>query len=327
METAIAAAVIGMLLLGAVILGVRRWRAGAAEKLPFVRAGALLSAAEHQFLEVARRALVPEFEVYPKVGLGDVVRPAPVASAVLKGKALQRLRKEHVDFAVCRPDTGQILGVIDLDGAESGHHEDREFFDSSLDAAAIPVLRVAVKNQYDAVILRQQALATFRPPTRAATMRSIVRRGTVWLRIDGHGTFQNSAPLRAFTEQMFEAGHRSFAFDLQGCEVMDSTFLGTLTGLALRLREDPRGRIGFARVNARVESLFARYGLDRVLAFQGFEAAPPALEEMEDLELATTKEFKRGTIVEAHEALAASSPENEERFGEVVDFLKRKEPE
>jgi len=64
-----------------------------------------------------------------------------------------------------------------------------------------------------------------------------------------------------------------------------------------------------------------------VLAFQGFEAAPPAPDEMEELDLATTKEFKRGTMVEAHEALAASSPENAERFGEVVDFLKRKEPE
>ncbi len=326
MEAAIAL-VLGVLLISGAVFGIRRWRAEATEKIPFVRAGALLSPAERQFLEVARRALVPEFEVYPKVGLGDVVRPAPAASAVLRGKALQRLRKEHVDFAVCRPDTGQILGVIDFDGAEPGHHEDREFFDAALDAAAIPVLRVEVKDKYDAVVLRQQALATFRPPTRAATMRTMIRRGTVWLRVDGHGTFQNSAPLRAFTEQMFEAGHRSFAFDLQGCEVMDSTFLGTLTGLALRLREDPRGRIGFARVNARVESLFARYGLDRVLAFQGFEAAPPAPEEMEDLELATTKEFKRGTIVEAHEALAASSPENEERFGEVVDFLKRKEPE
>jgi anti-anti-sigma regulatory factor len=186
------------------------------------------------------------------------------------------------------------------------------------------------------LVLRQQALATFSPPTPvetsrastpAAKVRSIVRRGTVWLRVEGNGTFQNSALLRVYTEQMFEEGHRSFAFDLHECEMMDSTFLGTLTGLALRLREDPRGRVGFARVNAKVESLFGRYGLDRVLVFQGFEAAPPAPEEMEELDLLTTKEFKRGTVVEAHEALAASSPENEERFREALDFLKRKEPE
>ena len=48
---------------------------------------------------------------------------------------------------------------------------------------------------------------------------------------------------------------------------------------------------------------------------------------METLDLASSKEYKRGTIVGAHEALVASSPENEERFREALDFLKRKEPE
>ena len=336
MEITIAAAAIGMLLLGAVILGVRRWRAGAAEKVAFTGAGSLLTAKERQFLGAARQALASDFEVLAKVSLADVARPSPKSPVLLREKALQRLRKEHVDFVLCRLDNGQILGVIDLDSTEPGHHEDREFFDAVLDAAGLPMLRIEVRSQYDLLVLRQQALATFSPPNPAATsraptpgakVRSMVRRGTVWLRIEGNGTFQNSAPIRAYTEQMFDSGHRSFAFDLHECEMMDSTFLGTLTGLALRLREDPRGRVGFARVNAKVESLFGRYGLDRVLAFQGFEAAPPAPGEMEELDLSTTREFKRSTLLEAHEALAGSSPENEERFREVVDFLKRKEPE
>lgn len=337
METAIVAAAIGMLLLGAVILGIRRWRAGAAEKVSFTSAGPLLNSKERQFLEAARQALAPECEVLAKVSLADVVRPSPRSPVLLREKALQRLRKERVDFVLCRPDTGKILGVIDFDSSEPGHHEDRAFFDAALDASGLPILRMEAKAQYDPLILRQQAMATFRPPDSAtasshstaasAKVRSMVRRGTVWLRIEGHGTFQNSASVRAYTEQMFDSGHRSFAFDLQDCGMMDSTFLGTLTGLALRLREDPRGRVGFARVNARVESLFGRYGLDRVLAFQGFEAAPPAPDEMEELDLATTKEFKRSTLVEAHEALAESSPENAERFGEALEFLKRKEPE
>jgi anti-sigma B factor antagonist len=327
MEAAIAAAVTGMLLLGAVILAVRRWRAGAAEKVSFVRAGPLLSSLEREFRDVARRALAPEFDVHAKVSLADVVRPAPASSPLLRDKALQRLRKEHVDYVVCSRGTSRILGVIDLDTTEPGHHADREFFDAALDAAGLPVLHIEAREQYDALVLRQQALATFRPPALAAKLLTAVRRGTVWLRVEGHGTFQNSAAVRAFTEEMIESGQRSFAFDLHGCEMMDSTFLGTLTGLALRLREDPRGRLGVARANARIEEVFVRYGLDRVLAFQGFEAAPPAPGEMEELALSATNEYKRGTLLEAHEALAASSPENAERFGEVVDFLKRKTAE
>lgn len=326
MEVAIAIGV-GVLLCALVIVAVRQWRTNAAEKVSFVRAGPLLNAGEQNFFEAARRALAPEFEVFAKVSLVDLVRPAPAASGLLRDKALQRLRKEHADFVVCRRDVHQVLGVIDLDSTEPGHHEDREFFDAALDAAGFPVLHIEARQQYDAMVLRQQALATFRPPALAAKVLTTVRRGTVWLRVEGHGTFQNSAAVRAFTEQMIESGYSSFAFDLNGCEMMDSTFLGTLTGLALRLREDVRGRLGFARANSQIESLFGRYGLDRVLAFQGFEAAPPAPEEMEELELLTSKEYKRGTMVEAHESLAASSPENAERFRDALEFLKRKEPE
>jgi len=100
METAIAAAAIGMLLLGAVILGVRRWRAGAAEKVSFAAAGPVLSAQERQFFDAARQALAPEFEVLAKVSLADVVRPSPKSPVLLREKALQRLRKERVDIVL-----------------------------------------------------------------------------------------------------------------------------------------------------------------------------------------------------------------------------------
>lgn len=309
------------------IWGLRGWRRRGTKSVSYSKAAALLDEEEKRFLATARRALFPEFEIFAKVSLADVVRPCPATFAAWRHGALARLRLEHADFVVCTPDNGQIVGVIEFDRGEPRHHVDAEFFDMALAKADLPVLRVEPRQEYDREVLRQQALATFRPALRAAETRTLVRRGTVWLRVDGHGTFQNGATLRAYTEQMFEAGHRSFAFDLQGCEMMDSTFLGILTGLALRLREDPRGRIGFTRVNAKVEALFSRYGLDRVLAFQGFEAAPPARDEMETLALAATKEYKRGTLVEAHEALAASSPENEERFRAALDFLKRKEPE
>jgi len=302
------------------------WRRRGAERVSVVPAGSLLGEAERRFLEAARRALSPEFEIFAKVGLAEVLRPAPGTPALLRRAAVELLRAERADFVVCQRDDGRIAGLIELDGKTDGGAPPA-FFDQAVARAGLPLLRVAERKDYDTESLRQQALATFRPAARAAKVRTMVRRGTVWLRIEGHGTFQNSATVRAYGEQMFEAGHRSFAFDLHACEMMDSTFLGTLTGLALRLREDPRGRVGFTRVNGGVESLFTRYGLDRVLAFQGFEAAPPAPDEMQELEFSGTKEFKRGTIVEAHEALAASSPENEERFREALEFLKRKEPE
>lgn len=317
---------VAALLLGGAWWGFLQWRCQAARKVPIAPVGPLLSAEERSFLDAARRALVPDFDVFPKISFADLVRPSPRVAPLLRESAMAHLRAEHADFVVCRPDNGHILGVIELQAAGM-ERAAPDFADGVLSRAGLPILRLETRKQYDANFLRQQALATFRPPRRAAAMRTVVRRGTVWLRVDGHGTFQNSPALRAFAEKMVGAGHYSFAFDLQGCDLMDSTFLGTLTGLALRLRENPRGRIGFAHVNARIEEMFVRYGLDRVLAFQGFEAAAPAAAEMEELSLAATKDEARGALVEAHEALAASSDENKERFGEVVDFLKHKKPE
>ena len=60
----------------------------------------------------------------------------------------------------------------------------------------------------------------------------------VWVRVDGRGTFQNSAGLKEFAAEMTRRGHRDFVVDLATCELMDSTFLGTLTGVALGLRPD-----------------------------------------------------------------------------------------
>jgi len=323
-----AAGIVIGLLAGAVLFLLFEYaRRRSRPKMAHTRAGALLNAEERKFHEAARRALAPEFEIFAKVGLADLLQPSPAASAGKRRRAVELLRAEHADFVVCAPGDGQVLGVIEFDAGREGHHSDSAHCDEVFESAGLPVLRVERRREYNAASLRQQALATFRPPLRAARLRVLPRRGTVWLRVDGPGTFQNSPAIRAYTERMFGEGNRSFAFDLQGCELMDSTFLGTLTGLALRVREDPRGRVGFARANSRVEALFVRYGLERVLAFQGFEAAPPAPEEMEDLVVEASREDKRGALVEAHEALVASSPENKERFGEALEFLKRKEPE
>ena len=54
-----------------------------------------------------------------------------------------------------------------------------------------------------------------------------------WVRVDGRGSFQNSSGLKDFAAEMKQRGIRQFVIDLKSCELMDSTFLGTLAGLAL----------------------------------------------------------------------------------------------
>src|SRR3954462_7442485 len=85
---------------------------------------------------------------------------------------------------------------------------------------------------------------------------------TVWIRVEGKGTFQNSPGLKEFSRQMMDRGRRDFVVDLANCPAMDSTFMGTLAGLALRLREAGNGQLWVVNRNLRNNELLEGLGLD-----------------------------------------------------------------
>jgi len=147
---------------------------------------------------------------------------------------------------------------------------------------------------------------------------------TVWVRVAGRGTFQNSTGLKEFAAEMMQRGHRDFVVDLKDCELMDSTFMGTLAGVAMRL--GPEGKLHVVRANERCRKVMKNLGLDRVVALEeeptGQEPSPP----LRDAEGNPPREAKRETIIEAHRNLVAADPANEVRFKDVIEFLQHQEP-
>lgn len=144
---------------------------------------------------------------------------------------------------------------------------------------------------------------------------------SVWVRIEGRGTFQNSAGLKEFAAEMTRRGHRDFIVDLATCELMDSTFLGTLTGIALGLPDG--GKLTVIRANERNRGVMQNLGLDRIFAV--LESTPVAAPgRLEDAETNPPQTARREAIVQAHENLAAVNPENAIRFKDVLDFLQQK---
>lgn len=146
----------------------------------------------------------------------------------------------------------------------------------------------------------------------------------VWVRVAGRGTFQNSTGLKDFAAEMMRRGHREFIVDLRDCELMDSTFMGTLAGIALRLGAE--GRLQVVRANTRCRQVMKNLGLDRVLTLEDDAAGPEPTPPLQDAEGDPPREAKRETIIEAHRNLVAADPENEVRFKDVIDFLQHKEP-
>lgn len=144
----------------------------------------------------------------------------------------------------------------------------------------------------------------------------------VWIRVNGRGSFQNSGGVKDLAAEMTKRGYRDFVIDLKDCELMDSTFMGTLAGIAFKVRPD--GSLRVVQANARCQSILRNLGLDRILTLE--EAAPPSTPVME---AAATSEPQadRDEILEAHENLAAAAPENAVRFKDVIEFLKQSREE
>ena len=148
----------------------------------------------------------------------------------------------------------------------------------------------------------------------------------VWVRVEGKGNFLNSGSLKEFAQEMVNRGYREFVIDLEHCAMMDSTFMGTMAAVALRLRELGQGHLHVVHCGERSRDLLSGLGLDQIFDIHANGAVAPECEQMkEDAHdvAAAAKRERTETMLEAHEALCQAAPENVSRFKDVLDYLKQ----
>jgi len=147
---------------------------------------------------------------------------------------------------------------------------------------------------------------------------------TVCVKVDGRGTFQNSIGLKQVIKQMIQRGYRDFVIDLKDCDLMDSTFMGTLAGAALRLRELGQGQLSVSNANTRSHDLLVGLGLDQLfhVSTKSVGTLPSATAPVLMPEDGSDDASKRA-VLEAHEALAAADASNAVKFQDVIDFLRQ----
>ena len=148
----------------------------------------------------------------------------------------------------------------------------------------------------------------------------------VWVRVEGKGNFLNSGNLKEFAQEMVNRGYREFIFDLKHCAMMDSTFMGTMAAVALRLKELGQGHLHVVHCGERSLQLLSGLGLDQIFDIHWNGATAPECQTMkqsaQDGADAEKKE-RAETMLEAHEALCEAAPENLSRFKDVLDYLKQ----
>ncbi len=151
-----------------------------------------------------------------------------------------------------------------------------------------------------------------------------------WLRVEGRGTFQDSVQVKRAFQRIIAEGIRDLVVDLERCPMMDSTFLGTLTGTALNLMEQGGGSLSVLNANQRNQQLLTELGLNHLLELDVAGTAWPneRLEACAQLSTcheakANCKEENAQHVLDAHQTLAELNQENRGRFRDVIHFLEQ----
>ncbi|HKP02029.1 MAG TPA: STAS domain-containing protein [Chthoniobacterales bacterium] len=148
----------------------------------------------------------------------------------------------------------------------------------------------------------------------------------VWVKVEGKGSFLNSGNLKEFTREMVNRGYREFVVDLEDCAMMDSTFMGTMAGVALRLKELGHGHLHVVHCGERSRNLLTGLGLDQIFDIHANGSAAPQCELLKRDGAnggAEQKKQVNADMLDAHEALCEAVPQNLSRFKDVLEYLKQ----
>ena len=151
----------------------------------------------------------------------------------------------------------------------------------------------------------------------------------VWVRVAGRGSFLDSGSLKEFGREMVNRGYREFVFDSEECVMMDSTFMGTMAGMALRLKELGQGRLHVIHCGERSRDLLSGLGSGPDFRHPGQRGRRTGVRRAGEDERrrggkgAAAKREQASTMLEAHEALCQAAPENLTRFKDVLEYLKQ----
>jgi len=156
----------------------------------------------------------------------------------------------------------------------------------------------------------------------------------VYIKICGRADFTSSLDLKKLITELWERGYARFVFDLTECTMMDSTFLGVLSGIGLKFCATSNGNnsaLELLNPNPRIAEVLENLGVAHL--FKISECAETLDEKFEPLSRApgTTQADVVRNCLEAHQTLMNINPENMRKFKDVAKFLaedlKRKETE
>ena len=152
---------------------------------------------------------------------------------------------------------------------------------------------------------------------------------TAFVKLPARANFASSVEFKTLVNELRTRSVKRFVLDLGECVTMDSTFLGVLAGMALRIQENKESttdgetiRVDLLNPNARIADLLDNLGVAHL--FKVLHQANPCTALFEPVTSdrpAPTKEEVSRNCLEAHEILMNINPDNIPKFKDVAQFL------
>ena len=146
-----------------------------------------------------------------------------------------------------------------------------------------------------------------------------------WIRCVGKGSFTNSPQMKQWAETHVAAGRHCVVVDLELCTGMDSTFMGTMAGIAIRLAKLPDGVLQVTGANDKNRNSLEDLGLSMLLEIEPQDAVwkdniTNIRNSLKECSI-TTSVDRTQHVFDAHKLLCDADESNDEKFSTVLDVL------
>lgn len=149
--------------------------------------------------------------------------------------------------------------------------------------------------------------------------------GLGWVRCEGKCSFMNSPKLKAWSEEQLKAGVKHLVIDLEVCTGMDSTFMGTMAGMAMRLAKTEGGVLEITSANDKNRQSLEDLGLSTLMSINPETTLWPDNAENIRTTLVeygqVSSNDRTQHVYDAHKTLVDADDNNTAKFSTVLDCL------
>ena len=145
-----------------------------------------------------------------------------------------------------------------------------------------------------------------------------------FVKVLNKASYLNCEPLRNFFEEQSKKGQKRYVIDFDDCSSMDSTFLGILVSVALKIRSAAdEGSISLLNLRGRNLETVCNLGIHQIANVSSDEIKDEV--QLENLAIKSSQSNANSdTIYKAHKALMNLNEKNLKVFSDVVSYLEQK---